>query len=112
MIDDNNWNKYEATEHLKVPTDEKAGSHAGTHCTHFPEYGNDKVQMAVCLGIKSKSTCESAVHPECVWTEAKLKAGGANKRCGSAKTMSAFPANLEKCNALCTIMKDCAEFSM
>jgi hypothetical protein len=92
MIVDNNWNKYDATEHLKVPTDGKI-IHTGTHCTHFPEYGNDKVQMAVCRGITNKGICESAAHPECAWTEAKVKAGGSNKKCGKY-TSTATPPNL------------------
>ena len=57
MIDDAGWNKYEATAHDKAPTDGPKGH--GTHCTHFPEYGNDKVQIATCRSITLKSTCDT-----------------------------------------------------
>ena len=34
MIDDAGWNRYEETEHVKVPS-------YGFDCSVFPEYGND-----------------------------------------------------------------------
>ena len=106
MIDDAGWNKYNTTLHAKVPTDGPNGG--GTHCTHYPEYNNDKVQISTCRSIVSKTTCESAQHNECAWVEAK--ADKVNKRCITGITLTSSPSNLAKCNERCVKMKDCTEF--
>ena len=108
MIDDAGWVKFEATEHEKAATNGPKGH--GTHCVHYPEFGNDKVQVATCRAITSKTTCESANHPECAWVEGKVKY--ANNRCASGIIMTTSPPSLEKCNERCVKTKDCFEFSM
>jgi hypothetical protein len=108
LIEADGWTKYEATEHVKANTNGPKGH--GTHCVHYPEFGNDKVQVATCRAITSKATCESANHPECAWVEAKVKYS--NYRCNAGITLTTSPPSLEKCNERCVKTKDCFEFSM